>query len=183
MELLLRALLILGFCVGTVGAAGFGESIEAMAWPLFGGGLALVIGAGLILRLRLKRRDAEGEGSIGVELAETVARIAHEVDALAESASELGREEFCRRTDALLNGPFFDLGSRNEELLRRLGAGVYASIWDGFATAERLLARAWSMATDDHLAEGLEELPRARRAIDRAATAAAAAATSSPPAN
>ena len=56
-----------------------------------------------------------------------------------------------------------------------LGFSKYAGIWDGVASAERLLSRAWSMATDGHLQEAIEELPRARAQIERACAAMTAA--------
>jgi hypothetical protein len=64
---------------------------------------------------------------------------------------------------------YFDLTTRNDELVQLIGFSDYARVWEGVATAERLLNRCWSMITDGHPEEGLEELPLARRSIEQAA--------------
>lgn len=174
-DLLARLVLVLGFCAGTVGAAGFARPVERLAWPLFVGGLLLVLAAGLFLRARSRRRlQAEAGGEHGrAGLAAALARIAAEVDQLAAAAASLDQHALCARVDELLAGPYFDLGGRNDDYARALGPRDFARIWEGFAISERLLARCWSMATDGHLAEGRAELPHAREQIARAAAEAA----------
>jgi hypothetical protein len=86
----------------------------------------------------------------------------------AVGASALERSALLARIDALFSGELFDLTSRHEEVAALLGFEKYARVWDGVAAAERRLARVWSLATDGHLEEALEELPGARQAIERA---------------
>jgi len=174
-----RFLLVLGVCLGAIGAAGFGGKVEAAAWPLYVSGIVACLAGGLLLRRDLRRRATEGgvEGVSRAGLAEALAQLAREVTELDESRESLDREAFCERIDALLTGPCFELGSRNEDYARLLGPTDYAETWEGFATCERLLSRAWSIATDDHLEEARAELPRARAAIHAAAERAARGST------
>jgi len=169
--LLARILLIGGVCLAAVGGAGFDEPVEALAWPLFLGGVAATLVGGLFLRRERHRRAAQGaeEGSGPEGLAVALANLAERVARLDDERESLEREELCRRLDELFDGPYFEIGSRSEHHARLLGAAAYASIWEGFAVSERLLSRAWSMAIDGHLEEALEELPRARRRIAQAA--------------
>lgn len=173
--LLYRLLLVLGFCCATVGAAGFGDSIEPLAWPLCGGGIVGTITGGLLLRRAQRRRRGEG-GEAGefsrAGIAAALETIAAEVVAIDDAKGTISAEEFCSRIDALLTGPYFELGGRNEDYARILGPATFARIWEGFAISERLLARAWSIATDDHFDEARAELPRARAGIEAASFAA-----------
>lgn len=174
-----RLLLVLGVCLGAIGAAGFGDEVEAEAWPLYVLGIVACLAGGLLLRRDLRRRATEGgaEGVSRAALAEALAGLAREVTDLAEAREALDREVFCERIDALLAGPCFEIGSRSEDYARLLGPTDYAETWEGFATCERLLSRAWSIATDDHLEEARAELPRAREAIRTAAERAASGRT------
>ncbi len=171
--LLYRIVLVLGFCLAAVGASGFADEVEPLAWPFFLGGLVATTAGGLLLR-RETRKSAEGEGTAGAasdaELARGLAEIAAEVARLDDEKDTVSQGEFCTRIDTLLTGPCFEIGGRNEDYARLLGPSTFAHIWEGFATAERLLARAWSMATDDHLAEARIELTRARGHIEHAAS-------------
>jgi hypothetical protein len=166
--LLYRALLVTGFCLGAVGAAGFTDPVEPLAWPFFLSGVGATVVGGLLLR-REQRRRAEAESRGGefsrAGLAAALAPIAREVVRLDDEKDAVEREEFCARIDALLVGPYFELGNRNEEYIRALGPATFARVWEGFAISERLLARAWSIATDDHFEEACAELPRARAGI------------------
>jgi hypothetical protein len=171
MAILARTLLVLGVCLGAIGAAGFGEEIERGAWPLFLSGIVASLIGGLLLRRALRRRIEEGEGGNLTRegLATALAAIAEEVVRLDDERESLDGETFCRRIDTLLTGACFELGSRNEDYARLLGPSAFAGIWEGFAVSERLLARAWSIATDGHLEEAREELSRARAPIVSAA--------------
>ncbi len=173
--ILARLILVCGFCLGAVGAAGFSEPVEPLAWPLFLAGIAGTAAGGLLLRSAIRRGSAEGGGD-GLSrrgLAEALAGIAADVVRLDEEKGPLDRRVLCERIDAILSGPCFELGGRSEEYARELGPGAFARIWEGFAVCERLLARTWSIATDDHLEEALAELPRARAQILLAAEEAA----------
>jgi hypothetical protein len=104
-----------------------------------------------------------------------LAKISREIRELDDSSAGLSPTELTERIDSLLKNQYFDLTSRHEELAGELGFSVYATIWDGVASAERLLLRAWSMATDGHLDEAIQELPRARSHFERACAAMTAA--------
>jgi hypothetical protein len=190
-----RALIILGFCAASIGAAGLripptpGETLSLIETPLFSqhpvpvssaltificGTVALVTG-GILLKVAKKSTAAAGKGGDGTikEFAAMLEGIRGEIQAVDDSLDKLTAEEFTRRIDELLKNQYLDLTLRNEELAGLLGFSKYAKIWDGVASAERLLSRAWSMATDGHLEEAIEELPRARTHIERACDAMA----------
>jgi len=177
--LLSRSLLVFGFCCAAVGAAGFDDPIEPLAWPLFGGGVVGAVVGGLLLRRAQRRRTAEGSGADALSLAGiavALEAIAAEVTAIDEARETIEGEELCTRIDTLLTGAYFELGARNEDYARILGPATFARIWEGFAISERLLARTWSIATDGHLDEARAELPRARAGIEAAFFAAKASA-------
>ncbi len=166
--LLGNLLLILGVCFSAVGAAGFAEPPEDGSYGAFGLGLVLVVAGGLTLRAAKRVSGADlGHGVAAVgDLQQRIEKIALCVIAIDNEKESLPREEFCQRIDELLAGDYFELGNRHEEYLQLLGFGRFTKVWDGIAVCERLLARAWSMATDDHLEEAREELPLARQAFE-----------------
>ncbi|RMH04333.1 MAG: hypothetical protein D6702_03405 [Planctomycetota bacterium] len=175
--LLARLVLVVGFCLATVGSAGFAEPVEDGAWGLLIAGLAATVAGGLALRALQRRRIAAGAAGGGLApagLAAALTEIQREVQSLAAAAAGLGPAELAARIDPILSGPCFELGSRNEAYARLLGAEAFARVWSGFAVAERLLARAWSMATDGFPEEARAELPRAEEAISAACREAAA---------
>jgi hypothetical protein len=173
MQILLRILFVASFCVATVGAAGFATPMEPLAWPLFGSGLGLTLASGWALRRAARAAAAtaaSGEASL-TALGSEVARIRDAVRALAGEAHLLDGPALAARLDAVILSCRM-LGNRNEEFLRALGTQAYVRVWDGFATAERLLARAWSMAADGFPHEARLELPKARAHLERAVAAA-----------
>ncbi len=185
MKLLINLILVAGFCLGTVGAAGFhvpmdAEFLEAhpdagtepLAWPLFGVGLGLVFVGGYLSRLERKALvSGDGEnGGLKGQAAALLETIRDHVVELDEKKAELSSEEVRERIDHLLANDYFDLTSKNEELAGLLGFSDYARVWEGVAIAERLLARTWSMATDGYLEQGLLELPRARQQLEHSAS-------------
>ena len=176
MSILYKILLVLGFCLATVGAAGFHETIQNGAIAMFAGGIALMfVGWFQGRRMAPSAEEAEGAKDVGLEgqSKELIGVIYAKVVALDEQKSELSSDEIRKRIDDLLAGEYFDLTSRNEELAKLIGFNTYAKVWEGIASAERQLARVWSLATDGFLEEGLESLPLARKNLERAAQAAA----------
>lgn len=169
--LLARTFLISGVCLAAVGGAGFGEPVEALAWPFFLGGVAATLIGGLSLRRERRQRAADGaeKGTAQEGLAALLEDLLGRVARLDDERESLESAELCRRLDELFEGPYFEIGSRSEDYARALGAGAYSSIWEGFAVSERLLSRAWSIAIDGHLEEARGELPRARRQLAQAA--------------
>ena len=173
--ILARIVLVLGVCLGAVGAAGFAEPAEAGAWPLFLGGLFGILAGGVVLRREIRRRATAGAGGeLALDgLVAELDELAKELVRLDDERDSLERRAFCDRIDALLTGPYFEIGGRNEDYARVLGPATFTRIWEGFAVSERLLARAWSIATDGHLEEARAELPRARAQLLHAAEEAA----------
>ncbi len=164
----LRLLFVVAFCVMTVGAAGFAKDVEPLAWPLYGGGLVLTLVTGVALKRRTQRETAAAAaGSASLEVLVAEVRAIH-ADVLAIQQSPLQDAALLARLEAVLARCAL-LGQRNEEFLRTLGFEAYVRVWDGFATGERLIARAWSMTADGFAAEGRAELPRAQAALARAA--------------
>jgi len=163
----LRLVFVVAFCVMTVGAAGFAKEIEPLAWPLYGGGLAVTLATGVALKRRSQRETAAaaaGSASLGALVAEVRAI---QADVAEIQAGRTDDAALLAQLEALL-ARCSVLGQRNEEFLRTLGFEAYVRVWDGFATAERLIARAWSMTADGFAAQGREELPRAHAALARA---------------
>ena len=173
MNLLLRIVFIVAFCVATIGAAGFAEPVEPLAVPLFGAGLAVTLAAGWMLRRHARAAAAEaaaGEHSLAA-LGAAVARIRDDAKRIAGDAASLDSDALAARLDALIIECRM-LGNRNEDFLRALGTQSYVRVWDGFATGERLLARAWSMAADGYAEEARLEIPKACAHLERASAGA-----------
>ncbi len=173
MDFLVRLLFVVGFCVAVLGGAGFSAPPEGLAWPLYLGGLAATVAGGAVLRARHRRRRAEGHGGeldLGALTAHMEA-ILQELRRTEAAAGEWSRDHLVHELDELLVR-FAELGNHSEEYFRALGAGVFSRIWDGFAAAERLTARARSMAADGFLDDARAELPRAAAQLERAVQAA-----------
>lgn len=160
-------LLILGMCLGTVGAAGFTDPPEDFAYGWFGAGILLVIAGGLTVRRTTRSSGAGSEhlaAAVG-DLQMKVQFIAQRVGEIDVAKDELSSDDFCHQIDSLLSGEYFELGARNEEYQQLLGFSKYSKVWTGIAVCERLLARAWSIATDGHFDEAKAELPLAKAEI------------------
>ncbi|MBC8403670.1 MAG: hypothetical protein H8E15_00465 [Planctomycetes bacterium] len=160
-------LLILGVCLSTVGAAGFADTLEDLSLEMFSAGILLVIIGGLTVR-RATRSSGAGTEHLAAALGDLqlkIQTIATRVSEIDEAKEILESVDFCKQIDDLLCGEYFELGARNEEFQQLLGFSKYSKVWSGIAVCERLLARAWSIATDGHFAEAKEELPLARAEI------------------
>jgi hypothetical protein len=170
MKILANLLFIGGFCLATVGGAGFSDPIEQHAMMMFVAGLVMCLVGGIVIR-RMTHAEAHEKAAEGLSepaLAAAIADLHRRTRQLAEDADGLDAKALCARIDELLQGPFFDIGSRNEDYMRVLGNAVYTRYWDGFAVGERLIARAWSMAADGALEEARAELPGVVANLQRA---------------
>ena len=181
MSKLAKLLIVLGVCVGALGSSGFHTpysrrddasppGAEALAWPLFLVGLAL-LGAGGFVAWSGRResvRDPHRARSSLSAHAGKLMQIRDTVAALDDQRTELSAGEARERIGALLSGDLFDFTSNSDEFVTLLGFKEYARLWEGVANAERLLARCWSMATDGYVEQGIEELPLARKNLDHA---------------
>ena len=170
MRLFAKFLLVLGTCLAAVGAAGFTENPENEAWVFFLGGLILCFAGTRFQRISIQEEAGPAHHSAAV-MGGLRGRLRAALKAtifLDETCDEIGEEEFCSRLDELLRGEFFEMGGRVEEYQRLLGFADYSRVWEGVAIGERLLSRAWSMATDGHLEEAFMEIPLARAALSRA---------------
>jgi hypothetical protein len=160
-------LLILGVCLGTVGAAGFTDPPEDGSYGMFGAAMVLVVAGGLTVR-RATRSSTAGTEHLAAAVGDLqlkVQSIAQRVGEIDEAKDSLSSEEFCSQVDDLLTGEYFELGARNEEYQSMLGFSKYSKVWSGIAVCERLLARAWSIATDGHFDEAKAEMPLAKAEI------------------
>jgi hypothetical protein len=182
MKPLISLLLVVGFCLGTVGAAGFHTPLDAEyletnpdattepnAIAMFVAGLGAVFVGGFLARSRRKADLAEresGGSSLKARFLTQLTTIRDMVVELDDKKTDLSGEEIRDRIASLLANEYFDLTSESEELATALGFQEYARVWEGVATAERTLARTWSLATDGFADEGIEELPRARRHLE-----------------
>ncbi|MHC4823244.1 MAG: hypothetical protein ACYTEP_04410 [Planctomycetota bacterium] len=170
MKLIANLLFIGGFCLATVGGAGFADPLEDMALVLFIAGMVVCLIGGLMVR-KITHAEAHERASAGLSEEGMLAGmqdLAQGVDRLCDDAADLDGKALCARADELLKGGYFDLGSHNEDYMRVLGNATYTRYWDGFAVSERLLSRAWSMAADGALEEARAELPGVRSNLARA---------------
>lgn len=160
-------LLILGMCLGTIGASGFSDPPQDMSYGFFGFGMVLLVAGGLTVR-RATRSSAAGAEHMAAavgDLQMKIQAIAKRVDEIDQSKDSLEAEVFCEQIDQLLSGEYFELGAKNEEYQLLLGFSKYSKVWSGIAVCERLLSRAWSIATDGHYDEARKELPLAKAEI------------------
>lgn len=174
MALFLRILFIAGFCLATVGAAGFTSPREPEALPFLIAGLVVVAFTGLMQKR--VRRQADAAGGSGLSRAQLAAAVAEVLEGTRRLEAEAGRLENAALGARLesLAGRCAEIGSVNEDYIRLLGLKEYTLIWDGFASGERLLNRAWSMSMDGFPADARLELPRARAHFEKSAAAALA---------
>lgn len=175
MKLFAHVLVVLGVCVGALGASGFhppadGEgSRESGALPLFAlGATSLAVGGFLVRQARRGGVDPQSTQAEKLGYLRQFEAIQRVVVALDRDAAQLDGPAVRDRIAELQANEMFDLTSRSDDLALLLGFEAYARVWEGLATAERLLARCWSMCTDGYPEEGKQELPHARTALDRA---------------
>ena len=195
MNPLASTLIILGLCLGAFGAAGFhqpyepppadveGEppadveaavegadakpTTEKFAPHLFGVGLILLLAGGWANKGFRGDEAAEQDLDKLEAMQAQLVEVRDRTRRLVEEGQSASDAEFCGELDSISKGPLFDLGSDAELLVTILGFQDYARLWDGIATSERLLSRAWSMTTDGHRAEGSAELPLALENLER----------------
>ncbi|MEM7164687.1 MAG: hypothetical protein AAF581_04445 [Planctomycetota bacterium] len=184
MKILSLLLVIAGFCLGTLGAAGYNvpeddvtaevqekKKLQETTWatPLFAGGLVLLVVGGVL------QKQAKGAAASSEDGAHPTAFFRAQIDTIRRMVVDLDQ-----RKDALDQGElrdlvgdligreFFELTSRHEEFAGIVGFTHYARVWEHVASAERLLNRYWSMATDGHHDEARQEIEYARKSIERA---------------
>ncbi len=186
MHALANILFTIGVCIAAVGAAGFhdpGETgrveeglrtTESLAWPLFAGGMMVIVAGSFVQKKARAVPVAAGADHKTVTLdamAEILTKIRVRVVELDEKKGEITQETLCAELDDLLNGDFFDLVDAREDFLTHVGFTDFARVWESVATGERQLARVWSIATDGFLSEALLNLPPARKNLESAADA------------
>ena len=201
MKYFANLVILIGFCIGTLGAAGFHSSADSAnassteepaieeqlgTWEkalvtedkaklFFGVGLALLVLGGVLTKRINSALAATGSGK-----ASSLAQYEQEIENLQGAVSWLDqhkdathREQLHEKISQLLDGPYDELTLRSDELAAMIGFDAYAKVWSGVATCERLLNRAWSMLADNHEQEAKDELPLALDAIREARSAMA----------
>ena len=183
-------LMVLGFCIGAVGATGFhsptdsanasgaaaadAPSTETYAWALLVGGIVM-LGAGALLGRGARAESlAEGKSGVVAGIQKELVEIQSLVAGLDESKDSMENAELMARIDDMKTGVLFDLGNRSDSFASQIGFDAYARVWGDFATCERLLNRSWSMAADGHTSESRAEIPLAHAAITAAVNSCAA---------
>ena len=133
------------------------------------------LGAGGVLLRRVGRRGfaAAAHHEEKAAYRQEIQTLRSRVIELDDAKEALGAEDLRDRIGKLLAEEYFDLTSKSDDVIALLGFNDYAKVWEGVATAERLLARCWSMCTDGHPEEGRAELPHARASLEQAANAMA----------
>lgn len=179
--LLPNILMTVGFCLGTVGAAGFHSpalsassledataSTESFAWPLLLVGFALLFTGFTLSRMAVgKRKSAEDSHGGALDLLRVKLPVILEaVVSMDESKETLSDQGLLDQIDDILTGDFLLVASRNDELTKEMGFENFARVWEGVAVAERLLNRTWSMTADGHKQLGILELPKARMNLE-----------------
>jgi len=178
MKHLAMILVVLGVCVGALGASGFhrpmsGEGTrERNALTFFVIGVtSLGLGGFLVRRSRVSGADhhtVEAEKDAARVSLEAILAIVADLDRDRETLSS---QEIRDAIDRLMREEFFDLTSKADDLMLLFGFQDYARVWEGVATGERLLNRCWSLCTDGYDDEGLAELPLAHAALRSAVEA------------
>ena len=141
MKIIIQLFIIIGFCAASLGAAGLGKPSAAdslsqsMAVTILITGALVLIACGILTR-SLKKPAGSGETDEPADdIASLLAKISREIRELDDSSAGLSPTELTERIDSLLKNQYFDLTSRHEELAGELGFSVYATIWDGGASA------------------------------------------------
>jgi len=182
MKHLAMILVVLGVCVGALGASGFhrpmgveagsgGPTRERNALTFFVAGVTSLTLGGFLVRQSRRSGDhhaVEAEKDAARASLEAILTIVADLDRRRETESA---HEIRVAIDSLMREAFFDLTSKADDLMLLLGFQDYARVWDGVATGERLLNRCWSLCTDGYEEEGLAELPLAHAALRSAAEA------------
>ncbi|HJZ84394.1 MAG TPA: hypothetical protein VKN99_04445 [Polyangia bacterium] len=142
-------LLVLGVCVGAVGAARVEPGVD---WWIVGAGATLLLAGAVAARVaaRVEARRVK-PGSADDPLAE-LTPLTQELAALASSGAQLELATLIGRLDSVLER-IDRFAQARPLLLARLGSQRFAELLGQLATGERLLARAWSAAADHHLPE------------------------------
>lgn len=161
------ALLVIGTIVGTLG----GAHLPTADWRIVGAGLAL-LAAGALLMRRVGGASAPARAAAHGDLLAALAALPERVDQLAAEAASLDLVELRRRIDRVNEDAIQPIAESSPELLPVLGATRFADLFGVFASGERLLARAWSAAADEHREEALSAVALAAERIREAAAAA-----------
>jgi hypothetical protein len=156
-----------------------GATWPAPSWPLVGVGLAIVA-VGVVLKRRAGAPPlvVEDQGGAGKRVArrgslrDGVREAASGIRALAKEAPAMHLEAIKQRVEELQHLGADRIGEAQEAISARLGFAKYAELMAPLATAERLLYRAWSAATDGHRPECLRALGDAVPHADDALAAA-----------
>lgn len=169
------------------------------AWPLYGGGVTLLLAATILLR-RFQGSHAdreEGAESALAILTTTARRVGRVAAGKAPSSAESGAgilplalevlveapapppEEAAAyllwlklQLDPVLDEELPRLWACREAYRRRHGLSAFAALFGPLAQGERLLYRAWSAAVDGYAEEARSALQQAADALRRAEAAA-----------
>lgn len=164
-----------GMAVAMVG----GATWPSPSFPVVGAGIALVT-VGIVLKRRAgapplddtpaTSATAERKGT----LRDGVRDAAEGIRELAGAASAMPLEAIKTRIEQLQHLGPDRVAESQEAIVARVGFAKYADVMAPLATAERLLYRAWSAATDGHRPECLRSLadavPHAEEAMKIAET-------------
>jgi hypothetical protein len=190
-------LILIGFCLGTLGATGFhnpalsanapkleagyavevieGSSDEAPnreehAMLMFLIGLGVLIGGGFMTKfangstgLAAEDHHAQDAALVGQLLA-----IESSLRELHGKAADMVSADLHQAISDMSEGPIYEVTSEFEHWTAILGFDRYSQVWTGVAAGERLVNRAWSMETDGHAKEAIEELKFAADAFAEA---------------
>ena len=144
-----------------------GATWPSPTWAGVAVGLAIV-GAGIAMKRAAGAPTIEEHADVGGEkpprtgsIEDALEHVAREVEALAGEAVSADFEAVKKKVEGLIwLGPE-RLGQAQEAVAARIGFAAYAEVMAPLATAERLMYRAWSAATDGHRPETINSLSAA----------------------
>ncbi len=196
MKFAANLLILIGFCVGTLGAAGFHSPYNSSTHGLGPGEMGTVtipadqgildneeyatllflLGLGMLIAGGFLTKAAKGSAGLveGDHHAQGNALLGHltgieaSLRELHGKASSMNSSELHQAITDVSEGPIYDLTSEFEHWTQVLGFDRYSQVWTGVASGERLVQRAWSMETDGHSEEAIAELDYAARAFAEA---------------
>lgn len=136
-------------------------------WAVIGAGLA-VIGLGIVVKRKAGAPPIDahegatrGRAARTGTLREAVAETTKQIKDLSAAAPKMHLEEIKQKVeDIIYIGPD-RVGEAQLAITARVGFPAYAEVMGPLATAERLLYRTWSAASDGHRPEALRSLQEA----------------------
>ena len=146
------------------------REVDFVQWPLYA--MTLVVGIVAVFGLRITARRDLARGERVVRDHETMRsslqRLSAELDRMVVQREEIGVYEVHGHIDEVLVPDLAAFVDVRETLIHSHGLDTYARVMTAFATAERLINRAWSASADGYIDEVWTSMQRARDDMQQA---------------